>query len=353
MDRQHIETSAVSVGDANLYHLAATLVAGVMWIVARGFTRLPMQALALLEATGTMLICLCFVIMAMGFTQTHIAIRQDPMHGLFGGLMATNFVLMSRAIAVPSTPTRTFIVSCVALIPMVVLGPYSVAGAQVPGVNLTASVDITIWSIASVAMAVVASQVIFGLRAEVDKVRRLGQYTLEGKLGEGGMGIVYRASHAMLRRPTAIKILRPEKAGEDALLRFEREVQLTAGLSHPSTVAIFDYGRTPQGLFYYAMEYLDGLNLDQLVRLDGRQPDLTGSFWTKRNVRNRLGKGVWSCRRRGLARSRLLRCFARSNWRWVRASRPNSPAGKQGSRSRAITAGVKNMAGLILTRPRR
>jgi len=269
---QHIDVSDVPVGDPNLYHLAATLVAGVMWVVARWREGLPMRALELLEAIGTVLLCMCFAIMGIGFAQTHIAVAQDPMHGLFGGLMATSYVLLSRAVAMPSTPTRTFVVSCVALLPMVVLGPYAVAGAHVPGVNLTAFVDVAIWSIAAVAMAVVASHVIFGLRTEVDKVRRLGQYTLEGKLGEGGMGVVYRASHAKLRRPTAIKILRPEIAGEDALRRFEREVQLTAGLSHPSTVAIFDYGRTPQGLFYYAMEYLDGLNLEQLVRVDGRQP---------------------------------------------------------------------------------
>ncbi len=105
------------------------------------------------------------------------------------------------------------------------------------------------------------------------KLRDLGQYTLEEKIGEGGMGVVYRARHALLRRETAVKLLLPDRADAASIARFEREVRLTCQLSHPNTIQIYDYGHTPDGIFYYAMEFLPGLNLHQLIARFGPQSE--------------------------------------------------------------------------------
>jgi serine/threonine protein kinase len=105
------------------------------------------------------------------------------------------------------------------------------------------------------------------------QAKQLGQYALDEEIGRGGMGIVCRAHHAMLRRPTAVKLLDVEKTTDDAIARFEREVRLTSQLNHPNTIAIYDYGRTPEGIFYYAMEYLDGITLEDLVIRYGPQPE--------------------------------------------------------------------------------
>lgn len=110
------------------------------------------------------------------------------------------------------------------------------------------------------------------LEREIEHQKQLGPYTLEGKIGEGGMGEVYRAQHALLRRPTAVKLIRPERVDPETLQRFEREVRTTSRLTHPNTVTVYDYGRTPNGTLYYAMELLEGATLRQIVELTGPLP---------------------------------------------------------------------------------
>jgi serine/threonine-protein kinase len=109
------------------------------------------------------------------------------------------------------------------------------------------------------------------LRRRMREALHLGQYTLTEKIGEGGMGVVYRARHALLSRPTAIKLLPPER-GEARVQRFEREAQLTSELTHPNTIVVYDYGRTSDGTLYYVMEYLDGVTFEELVQKYGGQP---------------------------------------------------------------------------------
>ncbi len=131
------------------------------------------------------------------------------------------------------------------------------------------AINTAAWWAITVFTAAVASRVIYGLRRDVRDAKQLGHYKLERKLGEGGMGVVYQASHALLRRPTAVKLLLPEKAGADSMARFEREVRLTAKLRHPNTVTVFDFGHTPGGTFYYAMELIDGATLSDVVEKTG------------------------------------------------------------------------------------
>src|SRR5882724_11847168 len=130
-----------------------------------------------------------------------------------------------------------------------------------------------------VGMAYVGARVVYHLGTEVKRARELGSYRLEEKLGEGGMGEIWRARHRMLARPAAIKLIRPSFAGdarpgvsEDAVRRFEREAQVIARLRSPHTVELFDFGIADDGAFYYVMELLDGLDADALVRRSGPIP---------------------------------------------------------------------------------
>jgi serine/threonine protein kinase len=117
------------------------------------------------------------------------------------------------------------------------------------------------------------ARTIFRLRREVAEAQQFGQYRLKRRIGAGGMSEVYLAEHQLLKRACAVKLLRPG-VGSDlrVMQRFEREVRLTAKLSHPNTVEVYDYGQTEDGTYYYVMEHLKGLSLDELVYHHGRLP---------------------------------------------------------------------------------
>jgi len=124
----------------------------------------------------------------------------------------------------------------------------------------------------AVALAATTSAVTFKLRRQAYEAEQLGQYLMGDKIGEGGMGEVYRAQHALLRRPTAVKLLRADRIGDETLQRFEREVTRASRLTHPNAIQIYDYGRTPDGVFHYAMEMLNGADLDEVVDANGALP---------------------------------------------------------------------------------
>jgi serine/threonine-protein kinase len=244
---------------------------GVAWSLGRGRPCSP-RLLGGLDAFTVLTMSLCFVSMAA---------RLPPWDR--PELVAAIVVLTitaARAILIPSSPLRTLVLSALVWLPVFAV-PYAVYDARFvlpPGISdrsymVASQIATFTWALTSVTLVTITSRVIYGLRKEVREAQKLGQYTLLEKLGEGGMGQVFRAQHAMLRRPTAVKLLHPDRTfGPEDLARFEREVQLTAQLSHPNVVTVFDYGRTPDGVFYYAMELLDGHDLEEVVVQGGPLP---------------------------------------------------------------------------------
>lgn len=123
------------------------------------------------------------------------------------------------------------------------------------------------------AVSVLMTWTLYNMRRSLHRAQRLGNYEVQRELGRGGMGRVYVARHALMCRPTALKVLEPGSGQErTASARFEREVRLSSTLTHPNTITIYDFGRTRENTFYYAMEYLEGLDLQGLVERFGPLP---------------------------------------------------------------------------------
>jgi serine/threonine-protein kinase len=264
---ESIDEAALS--GQSMFHLGATVWLAFWWALAsRGrHSERSLVAFDIVTTAGAVALL------------TLMAATIDS--GVIGTLIAAlpcTYVVVMRAVSVPSSARRTLWVGllCAAVSVGAMATAYRwaplryIATPAYPPARML--INVAIWMLGATAASTIASSVIFGLRQQARDARRIGQYLLLEPLGEGGMGIVYRATHALLRRETAIKLLLPGRVSPATLARFEQEVRQTARLSHPATVAVFDYGRTPDGTFYYAMELVDGLDLEQLVTADGAQP---------------------------------------------------------------------------------
>jgi eukaryotic-like serine/threonine-protein kinase len=255
-----------------IYHAAGMSVFLVVWLLARR-GRYSLRTIRLLDDAATFLCAILYGVMSI-----HLPIGFRPDYVL---IISLTYILVTRSTLVPSTSLRTAVLAATVGAILLVTCYFASAGADLSVFPAylqrelaprTCLIRSGAWWLLTTTLAMMTSHVVYGLQREIHRVRRLGQYALEEKLGEGGMGVVYRASHATLRRPTAVKLLAPEKAGAVTIARFEREVRQTARLAHPNTVTIYDYGRTPEGIFYYAMELLEGATLEQVVETCGPQP---------------------------------------------------------------------------------
>jgi serine/threonine-protein kinase len=257
---------------ARAAHLSGGLAMGILWLACARGAWSP-RALDALEVGSLLVSCTAWAFM---LSEGHAELLGDV-------LLALTLTIAVRAIVVPSTARRTLWLSALASLPtpvtmLVFLTAPPIGALSADSARLFYVITTTMWVAAALATATVASHVIYGLRREVAAARDIGQYTLEEKLGSGGMGEVWRARHRLLIRPAALKLVRPEAlgsspAGPDVLLRrFEREARATAGLRSPHTVQLYDFGVTDDGTLYYAMELLEGVDLETLVRRFGPVP---------------------------------------------------------------------------------
>jgi serine/threonine-protein kinase len=200
-------------------------------------------------------------------------------HRGFLGLSWVSVWVVLFTVVVPTSPRRAVLaalasVSSVPIVLALMIATGATSLRVPPGMFF---IGVVLPYLLVVCMAYVGARVVYHLGAEVKRARELGSYQLEEKLGEGGMGEVWRARHRMLARPAAIKLIRQPAGGQsgvsqEAVRRFEREAQAIARLRSPHTVNLFDFGIAAGGVFYYVMELLDGLDADSLVRRFGPVP---------------------------------------------------------------------------------
>lgn len=193
-------------------------------------------------------------------------------------ILRLTVLVLLYGVLIPNRPAVTArVVMTIATGPILVLAAMVTNFSQSPLMQNYPSVELatsnSIFVLLAAGIAIVASSILNNLQSELRDARRLGQYQLGEKLGEGGMGEVYLAEHQLLKRPCALKLIKSGvETSPEILARFEREVQSAAVLTHPNTIQIYDYGHAEDGTFYYVMEYLEGLSLSDLIHQFGPLP---------------------------------------------------------------------------------
>ena len=213
-------------------------------------------------------VCLCWIV---SFAANHAAIG---MVGRAPEITWTSLIIVVFPTVIPLPPRRLLVASFLAAISSPVslilldkMGKHPLTIDELIGVSITPAF--------AVVLAYFGARMIYAIGLDVSRARNLGAYRLESRLGAGGMGEVWRASHRMLARPAAVKLIAPQQLGDDTravLTRFEQEAQATALLCSPHTVEVYDFGLSSDGSFYYVMELLDGLDLQKLVDKEGPIP---------------------------------------------------------------------------------
>lgn len=269
-----IKVVGLLFGDTTFYDLLTRLTASIILATAAIYlyrnSDVPFQWLRTIEGViGIALSAECIWVL-VSETQKLIAAGEfDSLPALF---MAISFAfaifIAIYGMFIPSNWRRTATITCLsAFVPtfaaLVLRQCYPVL-QQVENFPGIAAPTLTM------VMALVATQaahVVHKIRREVETAKQYGQYQLLEEIGRGGMGVVYKAKHRMLKRPAAIKLILNEIANDPATIaEFEHEVQLSAELAHWNTVQIYDYGRTDENVFYYVMEHLEGDTLLSRIR---------------------------------------------------------------------------------------
>jgi eukaryotic-like serine/threonine-protein kinase len=229
--------------------------------------------------------CPAFFFVVMGIKETNGVLNLPDGHARLSTIVTPWVLLLfTYAMFIPNTWQRAAaVLGGIGAMPIAMLAYFysqPAYAALANRIDFSGFVSGQFLIIAIVVMTgIVGVHTIGTLRREAFAAKQLGQYRLKKRLGSGGMGEVYLAEHQMMKRPCAVKLIRPEKAGDPRMLaRFEREVRATAKLSHWNSIDIYDYGRTPDGTFYYVMEYLPGHNIGEIVEDYGPIPPARTAF---------------------------------------------------------------------------